>query len=137
MDWKEQLSTLLSGEPLTLDVRLICIKNKEKWFLKRLRVTVFHSEPSTPEQVRYSSYLFLRGKMSSVDFLRLINDLTSRNSLSQEELAKLTDEEKLKRQIIFLDFSMGKPGTYTEKHYKVQTTRLQFLKSQLKMTGRS
>ncbi len=96
MDWKEQLSALLSGEPLTLDVRLICIKNGEKWFLKRLRAIVFHSEPSTPEQIHYLSYLFLRGKMSSVDFLRLINDLTSRSSLSQEELAKLTDEEKLK-----------------------------------------
>ena len=76
MDWKEQLSALLSGEPLTLDVRLICIKNGEKWLLKRLRATVFHSEPSTPEQIRYSSYLFLRGKMSSVEFLRLISDLT-------------------------------------------------------------
>ena len=97
MDWKEQLSALLSGEPLTLDVRLICIRNGEKWFLKRLRATVFHSEPSTPEQIRYSSYLFLRGKMSSVDFLRLISDLTSRSSPSQEELAKLTDEEKLKK----------------------------------------
>lgn len=97
MDWKEQLSTLLAEEVLTLDVRFICIRDKEKWFLKRLRATLFHTEPSTPEQIRYSSYLFLRGKMSSVDFLNLINDLTSRSSLSQEELGKLSEDEKLKK----------------------------------------
>src|SRR5258708_9961587 len=97
MEWKEQLSTLLEGEILTPDVRIICIRDKEKWFVKRLRATVFHSEPSMPEQIRYSSYLFLRGKMSSLDFFRLISDLTSRSTLSQEELAKLTDEEKLKK----------------------------------------
>src|SRR6266849_3625253 len=97
MDWKERLSTLLEGEVQTLDVRLICIRDKEKWFLKRLRATVFHSEPSIPEQIHYSSYLFLRGKISSLDFFRLISDLTSRSTLSQEELAKLTYEEKLKK----------------------------------------
>ena len=97
MEWKEQLSTLLEGEIHTLDVRLICMRNKEKWFLKRLRATVFHSEPSIPEQIRYPSYLFLRGNMSSLDFLQLISDLTTRSNLSQEELAKLSDEEKLKK----------------------------------------
>ncbi len=95
MDWKEQLSTLLERERQTLDVRLICIKNGEKWFLKRLRATVFHSEPSIPEQILYPSYLFLREKISSLDFLQLIYELTSR--LSQEELNKLSDEEKLKK----------------------------------------
>jgi len=97
MDWKERLSTLLEGEIQTLDVRLICIKDKEKWFLKRLRAIVFHSGPSIPEQIRYPSYLFLRGKMSSSDFLQLISDLTTRSTLSQEELNKLSDEEKLKK----------------------------------------
>ncbi len=97
MDWKEQLQTLLDKEPQTLDVRLICIRDKEKWFLKRLRAIVFHAEPSIPEQTRYSSYLFLREKMNSSDFFQLISDLTSRSSLSPEELAKLTDEEKLKK----------------------------------------
>jgi len=95
MDWKERLSTLLEGEVQTLDVRLICIKDKEKWFLKRLRATIFHSEPSIPEQIRYPSYLYLRGKMSLLDFLQLISDLTS--TLSQEELEKLSYEEKLKK----------------------------------------
>ncbi len=90
MDWKERLSTLLEGEVQTLDVRLICIKDKEKWFLKRLRATIFHSEPSIPEQIRYPSYLYLRGKMSLLDFLQLISDLTS--TLSQEELEKLSYE---------------------------------------------
>ncbi len=97
MDWKEQLSTLLEGEMQTIDVRLICIRDKEKWFLKRLRATVFHSEPSLPEQICYLSYLFLRGKMSSLDFLQLMSDLTTRSTLSQEELEKLSDEEKLKK----------------------------------------
>ncbi len=97
MDWKEQLSVLLEGEIQTLDVRLICIKNGEKWFLKRLRVTVFHSEPSIPAQIRYPSYLFLRKNMSSLDFLQLISDLTTRSNLSQEEINKLSDEEKLKK----------------------------------------
>ncbi len=97
MDWKEQLQTLLDKEPQTLDVRLICIRDKEKWFLKRLRAIVFHAEPTIPEQICYSSYLFLRGKMNSSDFFQLISDLTSRSSLSPEELAKLTDEEKLKK----------------------------------------
>jgi hypothetical protein len=97
MDWKEQLSTLLEGEILTLDVRLICIRDKEKWFLKRLRAIVLHAEPAIPEQIHYSSYLFQRGKMNSSDFFQLISDLTSRSSLSPEEQAKLTDEEKLKK----------------------------------------
>lgn len=97
MDWIERLSTLLEGEIQTLDVRLICIRNNEKWFLKRLRAIVFHSEPSIPEQIRYPSYLFLRGKMSSLDFLQLISDLTTRSTLSQEELDKLSYEEKLKK----------------------------------------
>ena len=97
MDWKEQLSTLLSGEVLTLDVRLICIKNGEKWFLKRLRATVFHSEPSIPEQIYYPSYLFLRRKMSPSDFLQLLSDLTTRSTLPQGELEKLSYEEKLKK----------------------------------------
>lgn len=97
MDWKEQLSTLLEGEMQTLDVRLICIKNEGKWFLRRLRAIVFHSEPSIPEQISYPSYLFLREKMSSLDFLQLIHNLTSRSNLSQEELNKLSYEEKLKK----------------------------------------
>ena len=96
MEWKEQLSTVLvEGEIQTLDVRIICKRNNEKWFLKRLRATVFHVEPTIPEQIHYPSYLFLREKMSSTDFLQLISDLTSR--LSPEELAKLSDEEKLKK----------------------------------------
>lgn len=97
MDWKEHLSTLLEKEVHTLDVRLICIRDKDKWFLKRLRAIVFHAEPGIPEQICYSSYLFLRGKMNSTEFFRLISDLTTRSSLSPEELAKLTDEEKLKK----------------------------------------
>ena len=97
MDWKEQLSTLLEGEELTLDVRFICIREKDKWFLKRLRAIVFHAEPSIPKQVRYASYLFLRGKMMSPDFFQLISHLTSRSSLPPEEFAKLTNDEKLKK----------------------------------------
>lgn len=110
MDWKEQLPTLLAEEEVqTLDVRLICIKDKEKWFLKRLRAIVFHSEPSIPEQVCYSSYLFLRRKMSASDFLQLLSDLTTRSTLPQEELEKLSYEEKLKKfsfngQEIFCEF---------------------------------
>jgi hypothetical protein len=96
MDWKEQLSTLLEGEAQTLDVRLICIKDKEKWFLKRLRVIVFHSEPSIPEQVCYPSHLFLRRKMSSLDFLELMSALTARITFP-EELEKLSYEEKFKK----------------------------------------
>ncbi len=120
MDWKEQLSTLVEGEIQTLDVRLICIRDKEKWFLKRLRAIVFHSEPSIPEQIRYPSYLFLRGKMSSLDFLQLISDITSPSTLSQEEKDKLSYEEKLKTfkfkewdifcesaNVIFRDHSRG------------------------------
>lgn len=96
MDWKEQLSALLEGEAQTLDVRIICIKDKEKWFLKRLRATIFHSEPPFAEQICYPSHLFLRRKMSPSDFLQLLSDLTTRSTLSQEELAKLSYEEKLK-----------------------------------------
>src|SRR5258707_3493406 len=95
MEWKEPLSILLEGEKLSLDVRLICIKNKGKWFLKRVRATVFHSKPSIPEQICYPSYLFLRRKMNSLDFLQFMNDLTTR--LPQEELEKLSEEEKLKK----------------------------------------
>jgi hypothetical protein len=97
MDWKEQLSTLLEGEVQILDVRLICIKGNEKWFLKRLRAIVFRTEPSIPEQVYYPSYLFLRRKMSPSDFLQLLSDLTTRSTLPQEELEKLSYEEKLKK----------------------------------------
>src|SRR5260370_38968110 len=120
MDWKEQLSTLVEGEMQSVDVRLICIRDKEKWFLKRLRAIVFHSEPSIPEQIRYPSYLFLRGKMSSLDFLQLMSDLTSPSNLSQEEKDKLSYEEKLKKfkfkewdifcesaNVIFRDHSRG------------------------------
>ncbi len=96
MDWKEQLSTVVEeSEIQLLDVRFICMKHQGKWFLKRLHVTVFHAEPSLPERVRYPSYLFLRQTMSSSDFLHLLSDLTTR--LSAEELAKLTEEEKLKK----------------------------------------
>jgi hypothetical protein len=98
MDWKEQLTTVLEeAEIQLLDVRFISMKNQGKWFLKRLHVTVFHTDPSLPEQVRYPSYLFLRQKMSSSDFLHLISNLTTRNTLSAEEWAKLTEEEKLKK----------------------------------------
>ncbi len=97
MDWKERLFALLSEERLVLDVRFICIKNGEKWFLKRLRATIFHSEPSIPQQVVYPSYLFLREKMSSSDFLQLIHELTLRTNLSQEELNKPSNEAKLKK----------------------------------------
>src|SRR6266480_7780131 len=98
MDWKEQLSALLlEGDIQTLDVRLICIKDKEKWFLKRLRAIVLHSEPSIPEQVRYPSYLFLRRNMSPSDFLQLLSDLTTRSTPPQEEAAQLSAEEKLKK----------------------------------------
>ncbi len=96
MDWKEQISTVVEEAKIQLlDVRFICMKHQGKWFLKRFHVTVFHAEPSLPEQVRYPSYLFLRQKISSSDFLQLLSDLTTR--LSAEELAKLTEEEKLKK----------------------------------------
>ncbi len=96
MDWKEQLSTIVGeGEIQLLDVRFICMKHQGKWFLKRFRTTVFHVEPSIPEQVQYPSYLFLRQKMSSSGFLQLLSDLTTR--LSAEEAAKLSEEEKLKK----------------------------------------
>ena len=98
MDWKEQLSTVVEAAKIQLlDVRFICMKHQEKWFLKRLHVTVFHTEPSLPQQVRYASYLFLRQKMNSSDFLQLISDLTTRTTLSAEEAVKLTEEEKLKK----------------------------------------
>jgi len=96
MDWKEQLSTVVEEAKIQLlDVRIICMKQQEKWFLKRLYVTVFHAEPSVPEQIQYPSFLFLRQKMSSSDFLQLLNNLTARPSA--EEAAKLSEEEKLKK----------------------------------------
>ncbi len=96
LDWKEQLSTVVEEAKIQqLDVRFICMKQQERWFFKRLHVAVLHPEPSVPEQVRYPSYLFLRQTMSSSDFLQLLSDLT--NTLSAEEEAKLTEEEKLKK----------------------------------------
>lgn len=97
MDWKEQLSTLLEELAQSLDVRLICIKDKEKWFLKRLRAIVFHPELSIPEQICYPTYLFLRREMSTSEFLQLMSALTTRSTLPQEELEKLSAEEKLKK----------------------------------------
>lgn len=97
MDWKEQLSTLLEELAQSLDVRLICIKDKEKWYLKRLRAIVFHADLSIPEQLCYPTYLFLRKEMSSSEFLELLSALTARNMLPQEELEKLSSEEKLKK----------------------------------------
>ena len=96
LDWKEQLRAILEEAKITfLDVRFICMKQQDKWFLKRLHVTVFHAEPSIPEQVQYPSYLFLRQKMSSSDFLQLLDGLTTH--LSAEEAATLSEEEKLKK----------------------------------------
>lgn len=98
LDWKEQLSTVVEEAKIQLlDVRFICVKQQEKWFLKRFHVTVFHAEPSLPQQVCYPSHLFLRQKMSSSDFLQLISDLTTRITLSAQEGAQLTEEEKLKK----------------------------------------
>lgn len=98
MDWKELLSTVVEEAKIQfLDVRFICVQYQGKWFLKRFHVTVFHAEPSLPQQVRYPSHLFLRQKMSSSDFLQLISDLTTRTTLSAQEGAQLTEEEKLKK----------------------------------------
>jgi hypothetical protein len=99
-DWKEQLSTVVEEAKIELlDVRFICMKQQEKWFLKRLHVTVFHAEPSISEQIQYPSYLFLRQTMSSSDFLQLLSDLTA--PLSAAEQAKLTEEEKLKKFSVY------------------------------------
>lgn len=85
MDWKEQLSTIVDeSEIQLLDVRFICMKQQEKWYVKRFRATVFRAEPSTPEQVQYPSYLFLRQKMSAANFLQLIGDLTADKNLTQK-----------------------------------------------------
>src|SRR5260370_22158765 len=94
MDWKEQLSTVVreSGIQL-LDVRFICMKQQEKWFVKRFRATVFHTDPSVPEQVQYPSYLFLRQKMSATDFLQLIDDLTVDKNLSQKSQEQSSEEQ--------------------------------------------
>jgi len=95
MDWKEQLTTVMKEANIQqLDVRFICMKQQDRWFLKRLHVTVLHPEPSIPGKVLYPSYLFLRQTMSSSDFLQLLSNLTA--TLSAEEEAKLTEEEKLK-----------------------------------------
>jgi hypothetical protein len=52
MDWNEQLSTVVrEGEIQHLDIRFICLKQQEKWFVKRFRATVFHADPSVPERV--------------------------------------------------------------------------------------
>jgi hypothetical protein len=96
MDWKEQLVTVVKEARIQqLDVRFICMQQQGRWFFKRLHVTVLHPEPSVPEQIQYPSYLFLRQTMSSSDFLHLIIDLTTR--LPEEEEAKLTEEQKLKK----------------------------------------
>ncbi len=96
MDWKEQLSTVLKEAKIEqLDVRFICMKQQERWFFKRLHVTVLHPEASVPEQVQYPSYLFLRQTMRSSDFLQLLSELTT--TLPTEEEAKLTEEQKLKK----------------------------------------
>ncbi len=97
MDWKEQLSTLLEGETQTLDVRLICIRNEEKWFLRRMRAVLFHSEPSVPEQISFPSYLFVREKMSSLDFLEFIHSLTLQKDLTREDALSPSYEETLKK----------------------------------------
>jgi hypothetical protein len=96
LDWKEQLKTVVEEAKIAfLDVRFICMKHQEKWFLKRLHVRMFHAEPSIPEQVQYPSYLFLRQTMRSSDFLQLLDNLATRPSA--EEAAKLSEEEKLKK----------------------------------------
>lgn len=94
MDWKELLPTLLEGK--NLDVRFICIKHKGEWFLKRLRTTIFRAEPGVPEQVLYPSYLFFREKMCSADFIRFLNEVTTRR-FPPDEQASHTEEEKLKK----------------------------------------
>lgn len=93
MDWKEQLSTIVrESETQHLNVRFICIKQQEKWFLKRFRATVFHTDSSIPEQVQYPSFLFLRQKMSATDFLQLIVDLTADKNFSQRAQGQSSQE---------------------------------------------
>src|SRR5215472_9176376 len=63
MDWKEQLREVVrEGGIEFLDIRFICIKQQEQWFLRRFRATAYHADPSVPELVQYPSYLFLRQK---------------------------------------------------------------------------
>ncbi len=100
MDWKDQLSKLFEGETKILDVRLICIRNEEKWFLRRMRAVLFRSEPSVPEQISFPSYLFVREKMSSLDFLEFIHNLTLQREFSREESFELSYEEKLKKLLL-------------------------------------
>jgi hypothetical protein len=103
MDWKEQLQAVIgAGGKEFLDVRFICMKHQDakyagKWFLKRLRVTLYRAEPSVPEHLSYPAYLFLREKMSASDFLKFLDSLIAKSTLSAEELAQLSDEETLKK----------------------------------------
>jgi hypothetical protein len=103
MDWKEQLQTVIgAGGREFLDVRFICMKHQDakyagKWFLKRLRVTLYRTDPSVPEYLSYPGYLFVREQMSAPDFLTFLDNLTVKSTFLAEELAQLSDEEKLKK----------------------------------------
>jgi len=129
MDWKEQLRAVIGvGGIEFLDVQFICMKHPDKkyadkWFLKRLRVTLFHVEPFVPEHLSYPGYVFLREKMIASDFIQFIDDLTAKSTLSDEELAKLSEEEKLKKfSVRDWDIWHGDVNIYFSNHLRSDTT---------------